>query len=173
MTPGTRRKVSTNSIAMRTVTSTSWPIRGTGRIRTAAISSGGRFIATGPSVDADYSECLLRACPGKTKLTAEIRLQGGGDVFEWIIGGYYEESTDCVVRPVRILQHPVAGSIDQFAGDSLYARFHGTTITMGMVLRGGITVRRPQNWSAGLEYGMGAESDIRGDDLAHQGQPGT
>jgi iron complex outermembrane receptor protein len=52
----------------------------------------------GESLDADYLSAYYE--PGREdKLTAEIRLQGGGDVFEWIVGGYYEESTDWWLDP--------------------------------------------------------------------------
>jgi len=47
----------------------------------------------GETVDADYLSVYYEPAQ-ETKLTAEIRLQGGGDRFDWIVGGYYEDSTD-------------------------------------------------------------------------------
>ena len=47
----------------------------------------------GPSADSDYLSVYYEPAR-EDKLTVEIRLQGGGDTFDWIVGGYYEESTD-------------------------------------------------------------------------------
>jgi len=47
----------------------------------------------GPSVDADFFAAYGIDTPDD-KLTAEIRLQGSGDTLEWLIGGFYEESSD-------------------------------------------------------------------------------
>jgi outer membrane receptor protein involved in Fe transport len=47
----------------------------------------------GETVDADYLSVYYEPAR-EDKLTAEIRLQGGGEHVDWLIGGYYEESTD-------------------------------------------------------------------------------
>lgn len=46
-----------------------------------------------PDVDGDF----ISSYPTQTrddKLSVEVRLQGGGDTLEWLIGGYYEDSFD-------------------------------------------------------------------------------
>ncbi len=48
---------------------------------------------SGTSVDADYLSVYYQPAM-QDKLTAEMRLQGSGDHFDWLIGGYYEDSTD-------------------------------------------------------------------------------
>jgi outer membrane receptor protein involved in Fe transport len=98
----------------------------------------------GESVDADYLSVYYE--PAKEdKLTAEIRLQGSGEVFEWIVGGYYEESTDWWGDPFHA---PTPGGRvnDQYASslyqDSISLQFwewyHGEEFPTAT-----------QNWTAG------------------------
>ena len=47
----------------------------------------------GTTVDADFFGAYPIDTPDD-KLTVEIRLQGGGDTLEWLIGGFYEDSSD-------------------------------------------------------------------------------
>jgi len=69
----------------------------------------------GETVDADYLSAYYEPAR-EDKLTAEIRLQGGGDTFEWIVGGYYEESTDWWLDPFHTptpggrVRDPIAAS---------------------------------------------------------------
>jgi outer membrane receptor protein involved in Fe transport len=71
----------------------------------------------GESLDADYLSAYYQ--PSKEdKLTVEIRLQGGGDVFEWIVGGYYEESTDWWLDPYHT--PTPGGRVDDSIAASLY-----------------------------------------------------
>lgn len=73
---------------------------------------------SGPSVDADYLSAYYT--PSKDdKLTAEIRLQGGGDVFDWIVGGYIEESTDTWLDPFNT--PTPGGRVVDTIGASLYS----------------------------------------------------
>lgn len=47
----------------------------------------------GPTTDADFLSAYHE--PGHDdRLTVEVRLQHSGDVFDWIVGGFYEDSTD-------------------------------------------------------------------------------
>ena len=47
----------------------------------------------GTTVDADFYGAYPIDTPDD-KLTVEIRLQGSGDTLEWLIGGFYEDSSD-------------------------------------------------------------------------------
>ena len=47
----------------------------------------------GPTVDADYYS-LYHEPAYEDRVTVELRLQNSGDVFDWIVGGFYEDSTD-------------------------------------------------------------------------------
>jgi outer membrane receptor protein involved in Fe transport len=52
----------------------------------------------GPSVESDYLSVYYE--PAKEdKLTAEVRIQGGGETIEWLVGLYYEDSTDWWLDP--------------------------------------------------------------------------
>jgi len=52
----------------------------------------------GPSADSDYLSVYYEPAR-EDKLTAEVRLQGSGDRFDWIVGGYYEDSSDWWADP--------------------------------------------------------------------------
>ena len=100
----------------------------------------------GPSVDADYLSAYYTPAQ-EDKLTAEIRLQGGGDVFEWIIGGYYEESTDAWLDPFAT--PTPGGRVVDTAGDSLYA--NSMARNFYEFYYGEDYSQATQSWSAGLE----------------------
>ncbi len=55
------------------------------------------------------------------KLSVEIRLQNQGDTFDWIVGGYYEDSTDTWFAPFNI---PTNGGTvrDPYGADALYSQ---------------------------------------------------
>jgi len=46
-----------------------------------------------PDVDGDFISSYIEPTRDD-KLSVEVRLQGGGDTLEWLIGGYYEDSFD-------------------------------------------------------------------------------
>ncbi len=73
---------------------------------------------SGTSVDADFYSAYGQ--PFKDdKLSVEIRLQNQGDTFDWIVGGYYEDSTDTWFAPFNI---PTNGGTvrDPYGADALY-----------------------------------------------------
>lgn len=71
----------------------------------------------GPEVDSDFISTYL--IPTKDdKLTVEVRLQGGGDTLEWLIGGYYEDSFDSFDEQFAM---PTNGGKVQSSDESLYA----------------------------------------------------
>jgi outer membrane receptor protein involved in Fe transport len=72
----------------------------------------------GPSVDADYLSAYYEPAR-EDKLTAEIRLQSSGDVFDWIVGAYYEESTDWWLDPYAT--PTPGGRVVDAIGASLYS----------------------------------------------------
>ena len=55
-------------------------------------------IAHLPQVAACFEERTLACKPAgrvfEDRVTVELRLQNSGDVFEWMVGGFYEDSTD-------------------------------------------------------------------------------
>jgi len=70
----------------------------------------------GTTVDGDF----YSAYPyfgNDDKLTAELRLSSQGDTFDWIIGGYYEESKDSWLAPFAT---PTTGGPDGAGADNLY-----------------------------------------------------
>jgi iron complex outermembrane receptor protein len=70
-----------------------------------------------PESESDFFATYL--IPTKDdKLTAELRLQGGGDTLEWLIGGYYEDSFDSFDNQFAM---PTIGGHITSTGDSLYA----------------------------------------------------
>ncbi len=71
---------------------------------------------SGETVEGDYLSVYYEPA-NEDKLTAEIRLQGGGDTFEWIVGAYYEESNDDWLDPFHA---PTPGGRirDQFAASN-------------------------------------------------------
>jgi len=73
---------------------------------------------SGETIEGDYLSAYWTD-GNEDKVAAEIRLQGGGDTLEWIVGGYYEESNDDWLDPFHA---PTPGGLvtDQFA-DSNYA----------------------------------------------------
>jgi len=73
---------------------------------------------SGPSLDADYLSAYYEPAQ-EDKLTAEIRLQGGGDVIEWIVGGYYEESTDWWLDPFHTVN--AGGRVNDTIGTSTWS----------------------------------------------------
>jgi outer membrane receptor protein involved in Fe transport len=52
----------------------------------------------GPTVDSDFFNSY-RGSTNDDKLTTEIRLSSQGDTLDWIVGLYYEESTDAWISP--------------------------------------------------------------------------
>ncbi len=81
----------------------------------------------GPSVDADYLSVYYE--PAKEdKLTVEVRLQGGGEVLEWLVGGYYEESTDWWLDPFAT--PTPGGRVNDSIAASQYANSSARQISM-------------------------------------------
>jgi len=101
---------------------------------------------SGPSIDADYLSVYYE--PAKEdKLTAEIRLQGGGDTFDWIVGGYYEESSNWWLDPFHT---PTPGGR---INDSIAASTYSNSISQQFheFYYGGDYSNTTSNWSAGSE----------------------
>jgi len=100
----------------------------------------------GPSVDADYLSVYSQPVK-QDKLTAEIRLQGGGDTFEWIVGGYYEESSD---DWLDYFHTPTAGGrVDDSIAESL---FQDSIAVQFQEWYYGVDLSHvTSNWSAGQE----------------------
>ena len=70
-----------------------------------------------PESESDFFASYL--IPTKDdKLTVEVRLQGGGDTLEWLIGGYYEDSFDSFDNQFGM---PTNGGHITSTDDSLYA----------------------------------------------------
>ncbi len=99
----------------------------------------------GPSVDSDYLSAYYTPVR-EDKLTAEIRLQGGGDVFDWIVGGYYEESTDWWLDPFhtptpggRIVDTIGASTYSNSISRQFYEWYYGEDFS-----------NATSGWSAGL-----------------------
>jgi outer membrane receptor protein involved in Fe transport len=70
-----------------------------------------------PESESDFFATYL--IPTKDdKLTVEVRLQGGGDTLEWLIGGYYEDSFDSYDNQFAM---PTNGGHITSTDDSLYA----------------------------------------------------
>ena len=98
----------------------------------------------GETVEGDYLSAYWTPSH-EDKLTAEIRLQGGGDTFEWIVGGYYEESNDDWLDPFHA---PTPGGRieDQFAVSN-YA--NSISRQFNEFYFGGDWSNTTSNWSAG------------------------
>jgi len=100
----------------------------------------------GPTVDSDYLSAYYE--PAKEdKLTAEVRLQGGGDVIEWIVGGYYEDSTDWWLDPFatptpggRVNDAIAASQYSNSIARQFYEWYHGEEFP-----------NATSSWSAGQE----------------------
>lgn len=70
-----------------------------------------------PESESDFFASYL--IPTKDdKLTVEVRLQGGGDTLEWLIGGFYEDSFDSYDNQFGM---PTNGGHITSTDDSLYA----------------------------------------------------
>jgi len=70
-----------------------------------------------PESESDFFASYL--IPTKDdKMTVEVRLQGGGDTLEWLIGGYYEDSFDSFDNQFGM---PTNGGHITSTADSLYA----------------------------------------------------
>lgn len=70
----------------------------------------------GPTIDSDfYSSYPFFS--NDDKFTTEIRLQSSGDTFDWLIGGYYEESKDSWLAPFAT---PTNGGPDGRGADNIY-----------------------------------------------------
>lgn len=75
----------------------------------------------GTSVEGDFFSST--ATPSEDdKLSVEVRLQGGGDTFDWIVGGYYEESKDAWKSPFAAPTNGGDG-LDYTFQDSVAARY--------------------------------------------------
>ena len=98
----------------------------------------------GETVEGDYLSVYYEPV-NEDKLTAEIRLQGGGDVLEWLVGGYYEESNDDWFDPFHA---PTPGGRvdDQFAASN-YA--NSISRQFNEFYYGGDWSNTTSNWSAG------------------------
>jgi len=98
----------------------------------------------GESLEDDYLSVYYEPAE-EDKLTAEIRLQGGGDRFEWIVGGYYEESTDSWLDPFHT---PTPGGR---ITDSIATSNYANSISRGFNewYYGGDYSNTTSNWSAG------------------------
>jgi outer membrane receptor protein involved in Fe transport len=99
---------------------------------------------SGETVEGDYLSVYYEPV-NEDKLTAEIRLQGGGDTFEWIVGAYYEESNDDWLDPFHA---PTPGGRirDQFAASN-YA--NSISRAFNEFYFGGDWSNTTSNWSAG------------------------
>ena len=99
---------------------------------------------SGESVDSDYLSAYYTPAR-EDKLTAEIRLQGGGDTFEWIVGVYYEESTDWWLDPYHT---PTPGGR---VVDTIAASTYSNSISrqFNEWYYGGDYSHTTSNWSAG------------------------
>jgi iron complex outermembrane receptor protein len=71
---------------------------------------------TGATVDADVYNAS-RVLSNDDKLAVEIRLQNEGELFDWIVGAYYEDSKDSYFNPFAI---PTTGGRDVLGADNLY-----------------------------------------------------
>jgi outer membrane receptor protein involved in Fe transport len=70
-----------------------------------------------PDVDGDFISSYL--IPTRDdKLSVEVRLQGGGETIDWLIGGYYEDSFDSYDNQFAM---PTNGGHVTSTADSLYA----------------------------------------------------
>ena len=70
-----------------------------------------------PDVDGDFISSYL--IPTRDdKLSVEVRLQGGGDTLEWLVGGYYEDSFDSYDNQFGM---PTNGGLVTSTADSLFA----------------------------------------------------
>jgi len=99
---------------------------------------------SGETVEGDYLSAYYEPA-SEDKLTVELRLQGGGDTFEWIVGGYYEESNDDWLDPFHA---PTPGGRirDQFAASN-YA--NSISRQFNEFYYGGDWSNSTSNWSAG------------------------
>jgi iron complex outermembrane receptor protein len=76
----------------------------------------------GPSVDADYLSAYYE--PAKEdKLTVEVRVQDSGEVLDWLVGVYYEESNDWWLDPFGT--PTPGGRVNDSIAASLYANSVG------------------------------------------------
>jgi len=100
----------------------------------------------GETVEGDYLSVYYEPA-GQDKLTAEIRISGGGDTFDWIVGGYYEDSTDSWLDPFHA---PTPGGriTDQFAASN-YA--NSISRHFNEWYYGGDWSNTTSNWSAGSD----------------------
>jgi iron complex outermembrane receptor protein len=101
---------------------------------------------SGETVEGDYLSAYWTD-GNEDKLSAEIRLQGGGDTFEWIVGGYYEESNDDWLDPFHTTN--AGGRVDDPIGDSTYA--NSISRQFNEFYYGGDWSNTTSNWSAGQE----------------------
>jgi len=69
-----------------------------------------------PDVDGDFISSYIEPTRDD-KLSVEIRLQGGGDTLEWLIGGYYEDSFDSYTNQFGM---PTNGGHVTSTADSTY-----------------------------------------------------
>ncbi len=74
---------------------------------------------SGTTVDADFYSSYGTPIQDD-KLSVEIRLQDTGDTFDWIVGGYYEDSRDTWFAPFNIPTH--GGTIRDYHTESLYSQ---------------------------------------------------
>ena len=70
----------------------------------------------GPTVDSDFFSSY-NYIGNDDKLTAEIRLSGEGDTFDWIVGAYYEESKDSWLAPFAT---PTTGGRGDWSVNNIY-----------------------------------------------------
>jgi outer membrane receptor protein involved in Fe transport len=70
----------------------------------------------GPTIDSDYYSSY-KYISNDDKLTGEIRLSSQGDSFDWIIGGYFEQSKDSWLAPFAT---PTTGGRGDYETGNLY-----------------------------------------------------
>jgi len=70
----------------------------------------------GPTVDSDFYSSYPYIS-NDDKFTTEIRLQSTGDTFDWLVGGYFEQSKDSWLAPFAT---PTTGGRGGFAAGNLY-----------------------------------------------------
>jgi len=70
----------------------------------------------GPTVDGDFFSSYPYVT-NDDKLTVELRLNSEGDTFDWLVGGYYEESKDSWLAPFAT---PTTGGKAGFGAGNIY-----------------------------------------------------
>jgi len=99
-----------------------------------------------PTVDGDYLSVYYE--PAKEdKLTAEVRIQGGGETIEWLVGLYYEDSTDWWLDPFAT--PTPGGRINDAIGASLYS--NSMALDYWEFYYGEDYSHTTSSWSAGQE----------------------